>query len=158
LDIADTIFEEIVSLKGEKHFINTFAIEHIFVAHHNNDDRFLNWAIIEVQKDLDINSIKLLSDLVSMCGNVKVSEFYYKLIKKKIPLVDFKEMLSYPTSDSWTGSEVNVVNRKIGRLYSIIDLINGNIEYLEYKVCITEYINWLNEYKKEIRIREKLEI
>ncbi len=91
-----------------------------------------------------------------MCGGIKIPEFYAILIEKQISLSDFKETLSYPTSNSWTGSEVNVVDKKIGRLKSIIKLIDGKIEYLEYKVCIAQYIDMLNEYKKEIRIREKL--
>ncbi len=53
-DLANMIFDEVMIVKREKHFINTFAIEHIFIGYRNNTEKFIDWAMKKAKIESDV--------------------------------------------------------------------------------------------------------
>ena len=68
----------------------------------------------------------------------------------------FKRLLCYPNSYSWSDSEENVVNARVSKLEKIVSNLNLGLDFLQYKEIIEDKITEIKTMKKEIRIRERL--
>lgn len=151
---ADTIFEEFV--KTDFISLKMFFLEHIFLPSHDFD-KFIEWAKNKVLKISTEEEYKSLMELVSRCSIEKSIDIYIACIDNKISIDLFEQILTYPSSSSWSGSEVNVVNPKIERIRKILSSVPDGIEYLEYKSSLKRYEEVLLKYCKQIKIREKIE-
>ena len=69
---------------------------------------------------------------------------------------DFKKLYLFPLSESWSGSQIPLINNKIDLLQSLNKQISG-LDYLEHKAYIEERIKGLEEYRDKVEIREYLE-
>jgi len=157
-ELADLFFDSAIQSQTSI-YLSYYKIEPIFLSEDSNcknNINFLQWALIKINKINDDVSIRLLTELVSKCNGNLTYEYYVKLIKKRISLVFFKEIICYPSSFSWSGSEVNVYIAKIDKFEKILSLIPPEIDYLEYKSIVEDYIENFKKNISKIRINEKL--
>lgn len=59
-------------------------------------------------------------------------------------------------SESWSGSEIPVINRRIASLESIRDSLYG-LEYIDHKAYIDDLIRSKEKYREEVKRQEYLE-
>lgn len=68
----------------------------------------------------------------------------------------FKQLHLLPMSESWSGSEIPVINRRIASLESIRDSLYG-LEYIDHKAYIDDLIRSKEKYREEVKRQEYLE-
>lgn len=104
----------------------------------------------------DIDCLNLIFQVVMSNFRTNTGEFilYFLNINKNIEI--FKEIALFPTSKSWSGSEVPLIEKEIIFLNELIDSING-IDYIEHKAYLKELILNKEKYKQKVLVREYLE-
>ncbi len=69
---------------------------------------------------------------------------------------DFQEILLFPISASWTGSEIPLINEKMDFLKLLKESLKG-IDYIEHRNYLDERMRRLEEYKSEVEKKEYIE-
>ena len=131
--------------------------------------------IFENKKSNEFDDIKkkwILMKLEKEAGNMEIINCLIGIVNKVFPLwetelitfyltidcsVDnFKSIYFFQLSESWSGSEIPLIDKKIEYLKELNETING-IEYLEHKAYLESEIASLIKYKSEVEIREYIE-
>lgn len=153
-NFADIIFNEFI--KTDVPLLNTFTLEHVFIST-RSDSQFISWAEKKIKTIATEEEYTVLMDLVSRLPIERTIGIYIECIKKKVTIGLFKEILRLPSFSSWSGSEVNAINPKIGKIAKLIESVPAGVDYLEYKKCLEDYRDSLVRYCKQAKIREKVE-
>lgn len=68
----------------------------------------------------------------------------------------FKKIPLFPSSWSWSGNEVPLIEKDIEFLQKLADEISG-VDYLEHKLYLKEWISDKKQYKQKVLKREYME-
>lgn len=98
---------------------------------------------------------KLIEMVVNVLPDWKL-EYILEFLKINKNPEDFKEIPLFPSSYSWSGSEIPLIMEKIDFLKSLKDNIKG-INFIEHRKYIEEYRMNLERYKDNVELREYLE-
>ena len=98
---------------------------------------------------------KLIEMVVNVLPDWKL-EYILEFLKINKNPEDFKEISLFPSSYSWSGSEIPLIMEKIDFLKSLKDNIKG-INFIEHRKYIEEYRMNLERYKDNVELREYLE-
>ena len=98
---------------------------------------------------------KLLDIIMAVYPSWKI-EVLAEYLKCDHDIEHFKELRLLPMSESWSGSEIPVINRRITDLGAIRDSLCGS-EYIEHKAYLEELIRSQECYRDEVKKREYLE-
>ncbi|WP_282799079.1 hypothetical protein [Lactococcus lactis] len=120
------------------------------------NERSKTWILNYI--DENANNMDLMYKLFLVVGNQNDSaraEYIIEFLKKNKSFVDFKEINLFPTTESWSGSEVPRIDHKIIFLQNILK--NETLKGLDF-ICHRDYLNQLLRFKtkqkKDIQIRE----
>ena len=98
---------------------------------------------------------KLIEMVVNVLPDWKL-EYILEFLKINKNPEDFKEIPLFPSSYSWSGSEIPLIMEKIDFLKSLKDNIKG-INFIEHRKYIEEYRMNLERYKDNVELREYIE-
>lgn len=155
LSYADIIFDGYVN--SDLKLYNIFFLEDVFIPTYDFD-KFIEWANKKLLKISTDEEYILLMDLVSKCSDVRCVDIYINSIKNEIKIELFQKILLIcPSTISFHGSEIDLLNHKIEMVHKILNGIPYGVEYLEYKACLENYEKVLLDECKQAKIREKIE-
>jgi hypothetical protein len=136
-------------------------IVNIFMSSTNDskiiEDRKIEWIKSYIKKISDnTDYLNLIFQVVMSTLRYHTVEFilYFLNINKDIDV--FKDIKLFPEVQSWSGSEVPLIEKEIIFLNELIDGING-IDYIEHKAYLKECILNKEKYKQQVLVREYLE-
>ena len=161
-ELIKIYFDTIVGSKEYMHlFMYENNLEKIFVSTTNSsriiNDRKISWIKSYIKTNYDnIQFLNLILQVVISTLQDYMEEIvlYFIDINKNIDI--FKALELFPTLKSWSGSEVNVIEKEIIFLNKLMDSING-IDYIEHKAYLKELISNKEKYKQQVLVREYLE-
>ena len=148
------ISSDIMSFIKEKYFSILFSET-------SNEDINKNkkqWLLDEISKSNDdINRFKKTFYYVVVIANPEYKiEYLLEFLKVNQSIEDFKMLALFPSSSSWTGSEIPLINEKINFLTELKGNLDG-FGYIDHKFYLANYIKELEEYKERVEKREYLE-
>lgn len=82
--------------------------------------------------------------------------YILEFLKFNKNLEDFKQISLFPSSYSWSGSQIPLIIERIEFLKSLKDNIKG-IDYIDHRKYIEDYCMRLEEYKEKVELEEYLE-
>ena len=116
-----------------------------------------NWLLDRLfAKIFDNEECKVLINIVTEVYPEWEIEYLLEYLKLNKNCDDFKKLYLFPLSESWSGSQIPLINNKIELLQSLNKQISG-LDYLEHKAYLEEIIKKLEEYKDKVEISEYLE-
>ena len=98
---------------------------------------------------------KLIEVVVTVLPDWKL-EFILEFLKTNKNSEDFKQIQLFPSSYSWSGSEIPQIIEKIDFLKLLKDKLKG-IEYINHRKYIEDCSVELEKYKRRVELREYLE-
>lgn len=120
-------------------------------------ERKKKWLLNYLQENsMDIKKIKLLFEIIVNALPEWKSEFTLEFLKKNKSFEDFKELSLFPSLESWRGSEIPLIIKKIDYLKFLQKELKG-IHYIEHKNYLENWIRNLENYKEETEKSEYIE-
>ena len=123
----------------------------------NTVSRKKDWLLSQLrsaENSLDIKE-ELLKIVIAVFPDWEI-EYLLEFIKTDKRMDSFKKLYLFPISDSWFGSEIPLLNKKIVFLHRLESEIHG-IDYVEHKEYLGNMIRWYENYKEEVELREYIE-
>lgn len=107
------------------------------------------------ENNFEIDKCKRFIDMVvNVLPDWKL-EYILEFLKENKKLEDFKKIHSFPSSCSWSGSEIPLIMQKIDFLKLLKDNLKG-IDYIDHRKYIEEYCINLEKEKEKVELREYL--
>lgn len=115
------------------------------------------WLIENLREtSLEVEKCKKLIDVVVNIMPDWKLEYILEFLKVNKKLEDFKEIPLFPSSCSWSGSEIPLIMEKIDFLKLLKNNLKG-INFIDHRKYIEEYRMGLEKYKEKVELREYLE-
>lgn len=120
-------------------------------------ERKKSWLIEKLgENSLNIERCKNLIDVVvNVLPDWKLI-YILEFLKANKNLEDFKKIHLFPSSCSWSGSEIPLIIEKIDFLRLLKENLQG-IDYIDHREYLEDYCMKLEKYKEKVEIREYLE-
>lgn len=121
------------------------------------EDRKKAWLLEKLHECGD--DVKLTKRLVAIVVTVipdMRTEYILEFLKINKRIDDFKDLELFSLSNSWSGSEIPLINNKIDYLVELKAQLRG-IDYIEHRRYLEECRASLEDYKKKVELREYLE-
>lgn len=99
--------------------------------------------------------IKIFKIIVTFFPEDK-KEYILEFLKYSNDIKTFKDIPLFPSSGSWSGSEVPLIDKKIDFLKDLINDLKGAI-FIEHRAYLKERINACEKYKQSVLVKEYLE-
>lgn len=156
--LIDIAYENIV-LKSRGYF-GVYETEFLFPASKIGDgeinERSKAWILKYI--DENANNMDLMYKLFLVVGNQNDNaraEYIIEFLKKNKSFVDFKEINLFPTTESWSGSEVPRIDHKIIFLQNILknETLKG-LDFIRHRDYLNQLLGFKTKQKKDIQIRE----
>lgn len=136
----------------------------LFKNHYNDSNEILdkkkNWFILQIQ-NYSSNKRRTCVILQVMASTYPYwrKEILLSIITPNTSVEDFETLLhcSFTFSQSWSGSEIPLINNKINELLELKDALNKTVEYLPFKQVIEDKIRILQSYKENTELKEYLD-
>jgi len=137
------------------------TIIHMFASSEKNKslimERKESWIREQIVKyAFDEVKIKDIFDVIATVFPEKRMEYIKEFLKKNNNFDMFKKIPLFPSSWSWSGSEVPLIEKDIEFLQKLADEISG-VDYLEHKLYLKEWISGKKQYKQKVLKREYME-
>lgn len=104
----------------------------------------------------DEAKIKDIFNVIATAFPGKRLEYIKEFLEKNNSFDMFKKISLFPSSRSWSGSEVPLIEKDIEFLQKLLDEISG-VDYLEHKLYLKERIRGKKQYKQKVLKREYME-
>ena len=104
----------------------------------------------------DEAKIKDIFDVIATVFPGKRLEYIKEFLEKNSNFDMFTKISLFPSSRSWSGSEVPLIEKDIEFLQKLADEISG-VDYLEHKLYLKEWISDKKQYKQKVLKREYME-
>ena len=115
------------------------------------------WLLEELKQSVNnFEKIKKLIYVVAIVYPEWEIEYILEFLKINKSVENFKELYLFPLSEMWSGSEIPRINKKIDFLNNLNIAIRG-IEYLEHKSYLNDRIDYYENYKEQVELREYIE-
>ena len=160
LDNYIEVFDRIMDSLLEIPFIS-MTISSLFDNHYNSKDTIFTDKIVLWMKHYielyyaDIEKMRLIFEInayIELKSRVDVIIYY---LSKNNDFEAFKELYLFPTSYSWTGSELPLIQDEIDFLEKLKSQLT-EVSYLQHKSYINKLIDSKEKYKESTEIEEML--
>ena len=152
----DYAFSELIA--KEKYYIDShFAL--VFANKMNDpyEERKKDWIRVKMLENVgNIVIINKLLDIVTVVYPSWKTMLLVEYLKYDMEIEHFKKLHLLPMSESWSGSYIPLINRKIALLEELKSALVG-LEYLEHKLFLDELIAQKEQQREEFKKREYLE-
>lgn len=137
------------------------TILHLFASSEKNKplimERKETWIREHIDKHAyDEAKIKDIFDVIATVFPGKRLEYIKGFLEKNSNFDMFTKISLFPSSRSWSGSEVPLIEKDIEFLQKLADEISG-VDYLEHKLYLKEWISDKKQYKQKVLKREYME-
>ena len=120
-------------------------------------ERKESWIREHIDKHVyDEEKIKDIFDVIATVFPGKRLEYIKGFLEKNSNFDMFRKISIFPSSRSWSGSEVPLIEKDIEFLQKLADEISG-VDYLEHKLYLKEWISDKKQYKQKVLKREYME-
>lgn len=152
---------DLIINEAYKKYLPIYNLSEIFSKEANDkkliNDRKEKWIERFILKNIkDIDKIKFIFSIINEYFKDKKKDFILKFLEINRNIDDFKQIPLHSFFSSWSGSEIPLIDSKINYLMDLNNSING-IEYLEHKNVINENIKYLEQRKRDVKVREYVE-
>ena len=143
------------------HYLRHDTILHLFASSEKNEplimERKESWIRDHIDKHAyDEAKIKDIFDVIATVFPGKRLEYIKGFLEKNSNFDMFTKISLFPSSRSWSGSEVPLIEKDIEFLQKLADEISG-VDYLEHKLYLKEWISDKKQYKQKVLKREYME-
>lgn len=108
------------------------------------------------QNHLNLSKMKkIFSVLNTVMPNDKL-EYFLDYVKYSKNIEAFKKLPITPLSDSWSGSQVPIIDKKIEFVTELMDNLQGFI-FIEHRAFLKQLKDHYEKYRNEIQVTEYLE-
>lgn len=122
-----------------------------------SEERKHQWIVDYIKRYYDnIDKIKMIVGIVATVFPAWKCEMILIFLDINKSIEVFKELYLFPLSESWSGSEIPLIDKKIKFLEELHASLKG-IDYIEHKKYLKECIASEESYKERVEIREYLE-
>lgn len=141
--------------------LSSDTIIHIFASSDKNQNHIMErkeaW-ISEYINQYASNEVEInnLFDVISTAFPKNRIEFVKIFLEKNSNFDMFKKISLFPSSRSWSGSEVPLIEKDINFLETLLEEITG-VEYLEHRLYLKEWIESKKVYKQKVIKQEYME-
>lgn len=145
-------------IETEKYYIDGYS-GLIFAPHKNDpyESRKKDWILNKLLDNVgNINRVNKLLDLVATVYPAWKNEVIIEYLKHDTRIENFRKLHLFPMIESWSGSYIPLINRKIVSLENLRNALVG-LEYIEHKVYLEELINEKQLQREEFKKREYLD-
>lgn len=121
------------------------------------EDKKKKWIWDKVDSELE--NLYTVSNLIDVVVNIYPSwknDIVIHFLEKDKDVEHFKKINLFPTIETFFGSELPVIHKKIEALKDLSSRIKG-IDYFEHKEYLEECIRNLHKYKNKVAIHEYIE-
>lgn len=137
------------------------TIIHMFVSSEKNKplvvERKERWLRDHICKyAYDESKMKDVFNVIVTALPGKRIEFIKVFLEQNSSFTMFEKISLFPSSRSWSGSEIPLIESDISFLQSLLDEISG-VDYLEHRMYIKERISGMKQYKQKVLKREYME-
>ena len=161
-ELIKIYFDTIISYKDNiSLFMYESNIKDVFISSANTskiiNDRKIKWIKNYIERFSDnTEHLNLIFQVVMSTLGDYTEELilYFININKNIEI--FKSIELFPRSRSWSGSEVNLIEKDINFLNKLIDGVKG-IDYIGHKAYLKDIVSKKENYKQQVLVREYLE-
>ena len=138
----DTIIDMFASLEDEKLLVT---------------ERKELWISEYIEKHaFDELKIKDIFDVIATAFPKKRVKFIKEFLGKNSNVDVFKNLYLFPSSRSWSGSEVPLIEKDIDFLQDLLNEISG-VDFLEHKLYLKKWISSKKKYKEKVLQQEYME-
>ena len=102
------------------------------------------------------DSMKYLFDIIRNCPYNQFLSAVSCFCRCNPDYSDFCEIPLSPSSFSWSGSEVPLIEKQITFLTELSEALKG-FQFIEHRARLSECIQWKQEYKQRVLMKEFLE-
>ena len=102
------------------------------------------------------DNLKTIFDVISSCLAPDRTEYVIELLRNTNDIELFRSIPLSARCESWCGSEMPIIEKKIGFLDELIKNIKG-VDFIDHRAYLKEMKNSFERYKQEVLIREYLE-
>ena len=115
------------------------------------------WIEEYIQQNFEnTQKIKMIFDIIATIFPAQRKEFLLALTNNTKDMELLKVIPLFPSSSSWSGSEVPLIDKKIEFLSELLIMFKG-VEFVEYRFYLKEWKTSYEKYKQDVLIREYLE-
>lgn len=137
------------------------TIIHIFASSEKNKPLIMERKESWIREHIDRYAyneakIKDIFDVIATVFPGKRLEYIKGFLEKNNNFDMFTKISLFPSSRSWSGSEVPLIEKDIEFLQKLADEISG-VDYLEHKLYLKEWISDRKQYKQKVLKREYME-
>lgn len=104
----------------------------------------------------DRDSMRFLFDIIRNCPYNQFLSAVLCFCRCNSDYSDFCEIPLSPSSFSWSGSEVPLIEEQITFLTELCGALKG-FQFIEHRARLSECIQWKQEYKQQVLMKEFLE-
>lgn len=137
------------------------TIIHMFASSEKHEslimERKESWLKEHIDKyAYDEAKIKDIFEVIAMVFPEKRLEYVKDFLAKNSNFDMFKRIPLFPSSRSWSGSEVPLIENDIKFLQELLDEVSG-VDYLEHRLYLKEWINGKKQYKQKVLKKEYMD-
>ncbi len=137
------------------------TIIHMFASSEKNKPLIMERKELWIREHIDKyaydeSKIKDIFDVIATVFPGKRLEYVKEFLKKNSNFDMFKKIYLFPSSRSWSGSEVPLIEKDIEFLQKLLDEISG-VDYLEHRLYLKEWISEEKQYKQKVLKQEYME-
>lgn len=108
------------------------------------------------ENSMDRDSMRFLFDIICDCPYDQFLSAVLCFCRCNPDYSDFCEIPLSPSSFSWSGSEVPLIEKQITFLTELSEALKG-FQFIEHRARLSECIQWKQEYKQRVLMKEFLE-
>ena len=115
------------------------------------------WIQMYIQENcFDTNRMKNIFEIIVVVAPNKKLDYINMLLKINREFSMFESVPLFPSTRSWSGSEVPIIERKIEFLQELTKTLN-ELDYLEHRNYLKNRIRQLEKYKQTVLKKEYIE-
>lgn len=121
------------------------------------DRRKVEWVKEYISKNCnDSKLMRLIFNIVSSYMTIYRIEIILYFLEKNSDVKTFTEIELFPSVESWSGSEVLLLDKKIEFLSKLNEKISNDIDFIEHKAYLQDIIGDIKLRKEEVLLTEYL--
>ncbi len=123
----------------------------------NIEDKKINWIKNYIEKNNeDVSKMKRIFGVIDCVFRKHKMDFILLYLNFNSNCDDFIQIYLFHGYNSWSGSEIPLIDEKINFLLALEQEIKG-VKFLKHKFYLKEEIKKLQEYKKKVKMQEYIE-
>lgn len=108
------------------------------------------------QNHKNIEKMKIIFGIIASIFPGDRKEFIIEFLKCSNDFESFKKIPLFPSSGSWSGSEVPLIDKKIDFIKELISELKG-VAFIEHRAYLKENMSACEKYKQSVLVKEYLD-